>query len=83
MTNEEYYKIYVGRFEKDDQGICSAPTIYSSVPFKYLGIEVGKLTKMVRHGMDIYIKKPSGAVYAYYRDIYPLPREERYNLLKP
>lgn len=81
IKTEQYYKIYVGKYEKDQKGLCSAPTIYSSIPFKHLSKTIMEMMKFVRNGMDIYIKKPNGDCYAYYRDLQSLPQEERKKLL--
>lgn len=79
---DPYYRLYVGRYEKDGKGACAAPTIYTSVPFKYLSKTIMEMMKFVRNGMDIYIRKPDGSWYAYYRDLQPLSQEERKKLLR-
>ncbi|MCM1497254.1 MAG: hypothetical protein NC124_02190 [Clostridium sp.] len=79
----DYYKVYVGRFEKGKRGLCSAPALYRSVFHKDLGSCLDALLKIVKTGLDIYIKKPTGEVYAYHRDLMNMPKEDAIKCLEP
>lgn len=61
------YKIYIGAYQKKD-GLCPAPTIFSTCPKKHLKKAIEEACKCIKQGMDIYIVNEENEVKAVYRD---------------
>lgn len=75
------YKLYIGDYEPKG-GMCAAPKmILPSVKFTGLAREIQDGLKIVKHGLDLYVVKPNGKAYGWYRDLVHYSKEERKELL--
>jgi hypothetical protein len=77
-----FYKLYIGDYNPKG-GMCAAPTmIEPMVNFNGLSGQVKRSLEKVHHGLDLYIVKPNGEVFAWYRDLSKYSKEDIRRILQ-
>ncbi len=77
-----FYKLYIGDYEPKG-GMCAAPKmILPSVNWHGLFRQISEGLALVKYGLDLYIRKPNGEVFAWHRDLSKYERKQVEEILK-
>lgn len=79
---DKYYKLFIGDYDPKG-GMCAAPKMYlPSVNWHGLTKQVQDALKQLKYGLDLYIKKPNGEVFAWHRDLSKYTKEDIREILR-
>lgn len=73
------YKLYFGGYDKKH---IPPLTLLEKSTKKALLINIQKLLEILPYGLDLYIEKPDGKIYAWHRDLKKYTENEIEEILK-